>query len=193
MERADLGTRVCPLTALEAVPIRNAKVGEFFGNAERLNDRLSWIAEGNDQMPGERRIVQAVVNGGKVGRLTPMNMEWGNGVQPELLNPSPDAQKLGRIGNETRIIEFSEVAALGVERRAVWGIVSTVAVRIEQDEIDGLERVARRLRIAKEQTEGFQASGVEILGLPQQASTDSRRHFDAVDAKSRGREWHGHR
>ena len=62
-----LRPRVGKLAALTGVAITDAEVGRLLGHAKRLQHRAVRIAQRDDQMPGERGIVQPVVNQREVG------------------------------------------------------------------------------------------------------------------------------
>ena len=66
-QRRHLRPGVGEFAALAGVLVADAKVGRLLSHAERLQHRAVRIAQRDDQMPGERGIVQPVVNQREVG------------------------------------------------------------------------------------------------------------------------------
>src|SRR5215472_11600933 len=93
-------------------------------HTKRLQHRPLWIAQRDNQVPGERRVVQSVVDQREVGRLAPVSVKRGDDLPSRILDRATDRQELSGVGDESRIIELPEVIALGVERRAVARVIA---------------------------------------------------------------------
>ena len=88
-----LGALVGELAALPGVLVADAEVVRRFSHAERLQHRAPRIAQRDDQVPGERGIVQPVVDQREVGRLAPVTVK--RGTSRVISRPSPRPRRVG--------------------------------------------------------------------------------------------------
>jgi len=131
-QRRHLGALVGELAALPGVLVADANIREPLIHAERLQHRAARVAQRDDQMPGERGIVQPVVDQREVGRLAPVAVKRGDDLPAGVLDRTAGRQQLGGVGDKPRVIELPEILALGAERRAVARVVAAVLPRIEK-------------------------------------------------------------
>ena len=179
-QRCHLGPSVGQLAALAGVLVADAQVGQVLVHAERLQHRVSWVAQRDDQVPGERGVVQPVVDQREVGRLAPVRMERRDDLRAGVLDGAIGRQQFRGVGDEPRVIEPPEVVALGPERRAITRIVAAVLPRIEKDNAGRGERISGRARLGDQQTLRLQSGAMDLPGPPQQPQAQFRRHADPI-------------
>lgn len=122
------------------------------------------VAQRDDQMPGECRVVQPVVDAGEVGRLAPVHVERGDRFQSGSLDPLPGAQQVRRVSDEAGVLVGAKVAALGVEGRPVGRVIAPVPTRVEHDRVHRSKGKPGLVGVAREQAVGLQAGAVELVG-----------------------------
>src|SRR4051794_20566782 len=94
------------------------------------------IAQGDDQMPGEGRIVQSVVNAGEVGRLAAVDVEWRDRLSSGSLGGFPYLLQVSGVGDKAGVFIGAKVASLGVEGGSVGRFVASVPSWVEDDSVD---------------------------------------------------------
>src|SRR5262249_10736253 len=115
---------------------------------ERLQHWAARVGQRDDQMPGERGVVQPVVDQREVGRLAPVAVKRGDDLLAGVLDRAAGRQQLRGVGDKARVIELPEVVALGVEGCAVARVVAAVLPWIEKDNAGRGERIFWRARLS---------------------------------------------
>src|SRR5215470_18267990 len=102
-------------------------------------------------MPGERWIVQPVVDQRKVGRLAPVTVERGDDLPTGILDRPEDRQQLDGVGDKARVIKLPEVLALGMECGTMARVVAAVLTGVQEDTVGRGERIPGRTGLGDQQ------------------------------------------